>query len=62
MRLEFQKNKFVTDQNIIDVLLFKGKVELDECLKGFKQPTHVMRMLEEKSQKKRGFLEEFYNP
>ena len=61
IRLEFKKNKFVTDQKIVEILLFKGNIELDECLKGFKQPTHVMRMVEKQEPKRMDFLTEFYH-
>ena len=60
VRYEFRKNKFVSDPKIVEILLFKGGVELDECLKGYKQPTHVMRMVEKVELKKLDFLTEFY--
>lgn len=65
IRKEFEKNRYVRDLSIVDILLFKGRIELEETLNLFKQPTHVMRYFEDSfSQttppKPRDFLSKFY--
>mmetsp|Transcript_5356 Transcript_5356/g.8815 ORF Transcript_5356/g.8815 Transcript_5356/m.8815 type:complete len:131 (+) Transcript_5356:42-434(+) len=49
---EFRKNANVVDPKVIDVLAFKGKLELEETLTLYKTRSHVMRYLMGTSQKK----------
>jgi NADH dehydrogenase (ubiquinone) 1 alpha subcomplex subunit 6 len=63
IRQEFEKNRYVSDLSIIDVLLFKGRIELEETMNSWKQPTHVMRYFqndEYAQPKTKEFLTNFY--
>lgn len=42
MREQFEKNRFVKDVRVIDLLVIKGQMELVETVKRFKQKGHVM--------------------
>jgi NADH dehydrogenase (ubiquinone) 1 alpha subcomplex subunit 6 len=45
-RSEFEKQRHVTDVKVIDVLHFKGDMELVEALNLYKTKHHVQRLLE----------------
>ena len=62
IREEFEKNRYVTDLSVIDVLIFKGRSEYEETLNGWKMETHVMRyfLKDESPPKPQTFLEKFY--
>ncbi|CAH1757925.1 11822_t:CDS:2 [Entrophospora sp. SA101] len=65
IREEFEKNRYVTDLGVIDILIFKGRSEYEETLNGWKMETHVMRYFsKEEAQtqtpKPYSFLEKFY--
>ncbi len=64
VRKEFEKNRYVTDINIIDRLVFKGRTEFEETVNQWKQKTHIMRYFNEDEYAPRKpvtFLEKFYS-
>eukprot|EP00842_Homolaphlyctis_polyrhiza_P005410 jgi/Hompol1/5870/HPOL_000120-RA len=64
IRQEYEKHRYVRNLSIIDVLLFKGRIEYEETLNFWKQKSHVMRFFSNEaydSNKKAGdFLGKFY--
>ncbi|TPX34833.1 hypothetical protein SmJEL517_g02576 [Synchytrium microbalum] len=64
IRAEFEKHRFVRDPSTIDILLFKGRTELEETMNMWKQKTHVLRFFDgtEKNSDRKpvGYLEKFY--
>ncbi|KAJ3361822.1 hypothetical protein GGF32_006998 [Allomyces javanicus] len=62
VRAEFEKHRYVEDLGTIDVMLWKGHLELQETLNLWKQTTHIMRYFENREfgdQKKGAFLDKF---
>jgi len=43
IRLEFEKSINLKNEKIVDILIAKGQMELDETLNMWKQKTHIMR-------------------
>ncbi|KAI8906055.1 hypothetical protein EDD86DRAFT_277445 [Gorgonomyces haynaldii] len=62
IREQFEKNRYVSDIKIIDILLFKGRIEYEETMNLWKQKTHVMRYFSNDvyERKPQTFLEHFY--
>ncbi|KAI6657639.1 NADH-ubiquinone oxidoreductase subunit CI-B14 [Oopsacas minuta] len=51
LREKFLENAHVRDPRAIDLLVFKGRQELDECVLVWKQRTHILRYFQDTKRK-----------
>ncbi|XP_055526930.1 NADH dehydrogenase [ubiquinone] 1 alpha subcomplex subunit 6-like [Wyeomyia smithii] len=61
LREEFLRHRAVTDVRVIDMLIFKGHLDLKETINRWKQKSHLMRYWNESQEPKpKDFLTKFY--
>ncbi|TFY77024.1 hypothetical protein EWM64_g6988 [Hericium alpestre] len=63
VRREFERNRYVSDLKVIDVLALKGRQEYQETMNCWKQEPHILGMLLEppfRDRPQRTFLQKFY--
>ena len=62
IRRDFYKHKDIKDTQTIDLLVFRGQIELDEVLRMWKQRPHLVSYFgEEAETEEKDFMENFFN-
>jgi len=61
VRQEFLKNKEVKEPFVIDMLVFKGRLELQETVEIWKTRSHVEKYFDVKEVRKKTELEKFFS-
>ena len=60
IRAEFERNRFVSDPKVIDVLLLKGRQSYQEIMNSWAQDSHVLGItLAPKERPQRTFMQKF---
>ena len=61
IRLEFERNRYVSDPKVIDLLLQKGQQSFQETMNCWSQEPHILGiLLAPKDRPQRSFLQKFY--
>ncbi|KDQ55956.1 hypothetical protein JAAARDRAFT_36746 [Jaapia argillacea MUCL 33604] len=61
IRRQFERNRYVTDPKVVDVLLLKGRQDYQETMNAWKMQDHVMGLLlQDKERPRKTFLQKFY--
>ncbi|TDL26876.1 NdufA6 NADH-ubiquinone oxidoreductase 14.8 kDa subunit [Rickenella mellea] len=61
VRRQFENNRYISDPKVIDVLIHKGRLELQETLNCWKQEPHILGILLNPPERpQRSFLQKFY--
>ncbi|KAI0052409.1 hypothetical protein FA95DRAFT_1601784 [Auriscalpium vulgare] len=61
IRQRFEKNRYITDPKVVDILIQKSRVEYQETMNCWKQEPHILGiLLESRERSPRSFLEKFY--
>lgn len=60
LRQEFEKYRHVTDVRVIDMMVIKGRMDLQETVEKWQQPCHMMKPFNEsRDPKPKTFLSKF---
>ena len=61
VRLRFERNRYVSDPKVIDILIHKGRADWQEVLNCWSQEPHILGiLLAPQERQPRTFLEKFY--
>lgn len=62
LRQEFEKHSSISDIRVIDMLVIKGRMELQETVEKWKQPCHMMAFWNDSREpKQKDFLSKFFS-
>lgn len=60
IRAEFERHKYVEDPKVIDILVTKGRQDLQEVLNAWQQESHILGvLLKDKSREPKTFMQKF---
>lgn len=60
IRAEFERNRYVSDPKVVDVLLLKGRQSYQETVNAWSQEPHILGiLLAPKERPQRSFMEKF---